>query len=125
MSANLVPCPLCGAQDGYSIGDIDYPSLHPIDCKSCHRPLEFFAYQKIPGVEIPAGLPDADAAWNAAGKHAQGLRDEIARLRAAIEYTLPVAEEEWVSEHFTRRGVRTVGIEAIKLMRAALAKEPK
>ena len=127
MTTILVPCPLCGTNKGYSLKS---GSTHrwwiPV-CLGCAEPVS--ECRSDPDLPHNALVPDrwglADDAWNSAGKHAQGLRDENARLRSAIEYTLPLAEEEWYHEHLVAAGVNSFGSRAVEMMRAALAKAPK
>ena len=83
----LVPCPLCGANEGYTLSQ---GSTHrwwlPV-CLGCGE--QIGECRSDPTLPHNALVPDrwglADAAWNAAGKHAQGLRDENAKLRIQLQ----------------------------------------
>ena len=130
MTTKLVPCPLCGADKGYTLLIGMHYRWRTIACFSCGA--EIGETHTTYPVDHESLAQSADEAWNSAGKHAQGLRDEIARLntenvtlRAAIEYTLPLAEEEWYHEHLVAAGVNSFGSRAVEMMRNALAKEPK
>ena len=81
-TAKLVPCPLCGADKGYHPPDAKKFLWLSICCASCGSEIA----QQFMASAPPAEWPDhLDAAWNAAGKHAQGLRDEIAALKRAAQ----------------------------------------
>ena len=111
MTTTLVPCPLCGAEKGYTL--IDYYRISSVACQACGQAVaEFMA--ALPTSE-DAFIAAAPAAWNSAGAHAQGLRDEIARLRSALNAMLTqfgMDEDEWSKPTFNQA-------------RAALAKAPK
>ena len=82
----LVPCPLCGADKGYYPPDAKKFLWLSICCASCGSEIAKQLMASAPPAEWPDRL---DAAWNAAGKHAQGLRDKIAGLRALLRRCLP------------------------------------
>ena len=111
---DLVPCPLCGDDNGYALKP---GSTHrwwiPL-CMGCGEQIS--ECRSDPDAPYNAPLPDrwalADEAWNAAGKHAQGLRDEIARLRTQrqslgedfreylyrIASQVPFEHQEWANQ---------------------------
>ena len=93
MSEALVPCPLCGAQDGYSLAEGDTYRWWEVWCAVCGNSVaECTSDRKITaGSALPGQWPAADRAWNRAGKYAYTLRiraeaaeAELARLNAVI-----------------------------------------
>ena len=109
MTTALVPCPLCGAAKGFFPNWDSAAVCWWLHCSACREPVASFINGDLPINEA------GDEAWNSAGKHAQGLRDEIARLRAALNAMLTqfgMDEDEWSKPAFNQA-------------RAALAKEPK
>ena len=85
----LVPCPLCGADKGYTLNK---GSTHrwwlPV-CLGCGE--QIGECRSDPDLPHTALVPDrwglADSAWNSAGEHAQVLRAEIAALKRAATLT--------------------------------------
>lgn len=79
--SGLVRCPLCGASEGYYL--IDGSRWWKVACDACGQVIA-----EAPSTRDwkppPKQCDSADAAWNAAGAHAQSLRDEIASVYAAI-----------------------------------------
>ena len=113
MTATLVPCPLCGADTGYSLLIGMHYRWRTIACFSCGA--EIGETHTTYPVDHESLAQSADDAWNSAGAHAQGLREENARLRAALNAMLTqfgMDEDEWSKPTFNQA-------------RAALAKEPK
>ena len=79
---DLVPCPLCGANKGYTlIANASY-SWRDVLCTACDGKIA--ECRATYPVDQDALTESANAAWNEAGKHAQGLRDENAKLRSAL-----------------------------------------
>ena len=130
---DLVPCPLCGANEGYRLSQ---GSTHrwwlPV-CLGCGE--QIGECRSDPDLPHTALVPDrwglADAAWNAAGKHAQGLRDEIAKLRAWLKWCLDNCDDspEWDFGTYATDTIRTLLAGGDVPMPggddAALAKGPK
>ena len=131
MTTILVPCPLCGTNKGYSLKS---GSTHrwwiPV-CLGCAEPVS--ECRSDPDLPHNALVPDrwglADDAWNSAGAHAQGLRDENARLRSALELARRLCDEALPKFNW---GASSLDANAIGLLNsvpgainAALAKEPK
>ncbi len=72
----LVACPLCGASEGYIAAtsrsfDCDYE----LWCRACSVVVTTTTDKSQDGL---------DSDWNAAGAHAQALRDRVAALEAAL-----------------------------------------
>lgn len=80
--AKLNRCPLCGADSGYSLHEGSTSKYLAIHCRSCG---EQVSECRSDYVDPPEGREEkADEAWNEAGKYAQGLLDEVERLRALL-----------------------------------------
>ena len=67
---NLHPCPLCGKSKGYTLNWSGY--VYQVYCNACGK-VAANSYMEA----------RADAAWNSAAAHAQGLRERIAELEAS------------------------------------------
>ena len=80
-ATKLVPCPLCGADNGYSIDFGADANRRALLCWHCGV--------EVTQVNTEATDADtriaADAAWNTSGAHAQGPRDEISVLKRAAQ----------------------------------------
>ena len=73
----LMRCPLCGGSEGYTPpGRFGHKAMLELRCASCLGVVGYSVRRQT-----------YDAAWNAAGAHAQGLRDEIARVASALAST--------------------------------------
>jgi len=83
----LVPCPMCDSRTGYALKDGSTHRWWDVFCVNCGRTVDECASDRRTqlGTDLPDRWPAADAVWNEAGRHAQGLRAEIERLRAEIE----------------------------------------
>jgi ferredoxin len=88
----LVPCPLCGKQEGYRLDDGATYRWWRVTCLSCGECLA--ECRSNLSTRFGAALPDqwltADVAWNAAGAYADGLRKA---LGAALQALHEIAEE--------------------------------
>lgn len=93
MSEMLVPCPLCGGQDGYSLAEGDTYRHWGVWCAVCGSNVTECAADRktAAGSALPKRWPAADKAWNDAGAYANALRIcaeaakvELARLNAVI-----------------------------------------
>ena len=124
---DLVPCPLCGANEGYRLSQ---GSTHrwwlPV-CLGCGE--QIGECRSDPDLPHTALVPDrwglADAAWNAAGKHAQGLRDENAALRLAVSQLMRGCEFKTLQGVSAWHAKAMPNDAALDAGRHALAKEPK
>lgn len=82
----LLPCPLCGGISGYAIHQGTTYRWWYLCCKDCGDEVGECGSDRDTGCKVPEGRNViADAYWNAVGAHAQGLRDEIAQLKAELE----------------------------------------
>lgn len=82
----LVPCPLCGASDGYALTDGDTYRWWLVLCKGCGEIVASCASDRRTqaGSVLPKRWPAADEAWNSAGAYANDLRLRAEALEAAL-----------------------------------------
>lgn len=78
----LLPCPLCGAQEGYSLIDGGDYKRWSVQCMGCGEVLSE-CRRTYPDGEEETRSDQGDAAWNDAGAYAQSLRDATALAVAA------------------------------------------
>ena len=80
----LVPCPMCDEHAGYDLREGSTFRWWAIACASCGREIgECRSNTNSPTREDrPDRWELADAEWNAAGAHAESLREALRRLRA-------------------------------------------
>ena len=71
----LVPCPLCGANKGYSLAEGSTYRWWSLLCADCGQ--ETAEARANYPAETTLRTLRADAEWNAAGKHAQELRTAL------------------------------------------------
>lgn len=81
----LVACPLCGGGKGYSLRDGATYRWWNVQCNDCGRIVDECSSDRRTqlGTELPGRWPAADAAWNAAGAHAESLRECIREMAQA------------------------------------------
>ena len=122
MTTTLVPCPLCGAEKGYDLRHQHETGWLSVACAVCRQGIT----QVSEYIEF-----STDAAWNDAGKYAQGLRDEIAKLRAWLKWCLDNCDDspEWDFGTYATDSIRNLLAGGDVPMPggedAALAKGPK
>lgn len=80
--AALVPCPLCGGDKGYKLDEGSTHRWWSVKCADCGQEVAE-ARAEYPAETTPR-TKRADEMWNEAGKHAQGLRDQIARQASEL-----------------------------------------
>jgi hypothetical protein len=87
MNEKLTPCPLCGADKGYELQDGSTFRWWSVQCASCGQEVSECRSDGIAGFDDPKPHRhlSADGQWMEAGAYAQGLREEIAALRADAE----------------------------------------
>ena len=81
----LVPCPLCGESNGYTLRDgSDYRWWH-VSCLHCGTDVGECRSDRSTtmGLPKPARWPAADHAWNEVGRYANDLRRALIELAAA------------------------------------------
>ena len=78
----LLPCPLCGAQEGYTLIDGGDYKRWSVQCMGCGEVLSE-CRRTYPDGEEETRSDQGDAAWNDAGAYAQSLRDATALAVAA------------------------------------------
>lgn len=98
--AGLVPCPLCGRSDGYTLHDGSTYRWWVVRCAGCEA--EFGECRSNGSTRLDAPKPArwkaADQVWQEAGKHAQSLRNEIKRLA------------DWIADEGRRTNTCTRGV---------------
>ena len=77
----LLPCPLCGADKGYTLGEGSTYRWWSVQCGACGQ--EVAEARATYPAETTPRTARADAAWNESGSHANGLRAKVAELEAA------------------------------------------
>lgn len=92
----LTQCPLCGADQGYTLQSGSTYRWWAVHCNACGETTgECRAEAGFPYyAEPPARHENADEHWNAAGEHADGLRRKIAELEAKLALQLRRLGEE-------------------------------
>jgi hypothetical protein len=77
--SGLVACPLCGKRRGYTLADGDTYRWWIVLCRYCGEMVaECRSDNKTArGTPKPARWAAADAEWNAAGAHAERLRELV------------------------------------------------
>lgn len=80
---DLVPCPLCGGEDGYALHSGSTYRWYYVHCVSCGEVVaECLAGEHRFDDQPPATrIENADEVWNQAGAYAEGLRVEVKRLK--------------------------------------------
>ena len=101
VNAALVPCPLCGGEDGYRVHEGSTYRWRNLLCAVCGEMVAEARNTAKPH-EIPTDSKPrysaGDEAWNAAGAYAQGLRDN--RDRAVRLLHLSMAQlRRWGDAH--------------------------
>lgn len=84
----LVPCPMCGADKGYTLTDGSTYRWWSVRCSDCGQEVgecrsSGYAKMKEPK---PARDKDADEVWNDAGAYAERLRLVAAEYNAWIRF---------------------------------------
>lgn len=79
----LLPCPMCGAERGYTLAQGSTHRWLRVSCAACGRDIgECRADPTHPySATLPLRWRLADDEWNDAAAHAQALRVEVATLR--------------------------------------------
>lgn len=78
-SAPLVPCPLCGAREGYHLEPSNICRWWNVFCGACGSLVT--ECRSGPEKTPPDRCAAADAVWNEAGAYAEGLREHAERYR--------------------------------------------
>lgn len=81
----LVACPLCGSDSGYTLQNESLKfRWWRVLCNGCGAQVAecYGDGRRVPALGFVERPPTADAAWNDAGEHAQGLRDAVRELTA-------------------------------------------
>lgn len=121
--SNLVPCPICGADQGYGLSEGSTYRWWIVMCKGCGAEVAECHSDRLTtlGTELPSAWPDADRAWNEAGKHAEDLRQQ---LRSADRNGLMQAASlvEGLVHDFDSPDARAALIDAAKMLRAEAKK---
>jgi len=106
----LVPCALCGEDKGYTLDEGSTYRWWSVKCAACGQEVAE-ARSNYPAETTPR-TTRADDAWNDAGAHAAGLRDEIAHMRAALAAYFALADASWreTCEHAAKRGITSIPI---------------
>lgn len=102
----LVPCPMCGSLRGYALKDGSTYRWWDVFCVNCGRTVDECASDRR--TQLGTGLPDrwpaADAAWNAAGEHAQKLRIGFERYETARRMSPRQWADAWTLSISTGKG---------------------
>lgn len=95
--AGLLPCPVCGRSDGYTLHDGSTYRWWMVRCVGCDAELGECRSNGSTRLDAPKPLrcKAADQVWQEAGKHAQSLRNEIKRL------------SEWIAQEGRRTNICT------------------
>lgn len=83
----LLPCPMCGSKDGYTLGTGPTYRWWNMNCNGCGRIVDECASDRRHDFDskLPDRWPAADEAWNEAGAYAAAeVAKERERIRAAI-----------------------------------------
>ena len=83
----LVPCPLCGASDGYTLTEGDTYRWWLVLCRGCGEPVTECRSDRRTTSEsvLPEHWPAAEEAWNSAGAYAYALLKRAEAAEAALE----------------------------------------
>ena len=77
----LVPCPLCGGSEGYSLREGVTYRWWDVCCSSCGDQISECRADRRVALATTSKHANADAAWNSAGDYAEGLRVSVIALR--------------------------------------------
>jgi hypothetical protein len=81
VAVHLVRCPLCGANDGYTLDEGSTFRWWSVCCTDCGQEVSEARASLVPTpLTPPARTALADAAWNAAGAYAERLRAALTEL---------------------------------------------
>jgi hypothetical protein len=80
MDNKLLPCPMCGNQDGYTLSEGSTYRWWNVNCKGCGRMIDECASDRRTsiGTPLPEHCEIADEAWNEAADYAGKLRQQLA-----------------------------------------------
>jgi hypothetical protein len=88
MENKLLPCPMCGNQDGYTLSDGSTYRWWNVNCKGCGRMIDECASDRRTsiGTPLPERCESADEAWNEAADYAGKLRQQLAEQKSSKPY---------------------------------------
>ena len=79
----LLPCPLCGKNEGYCLTEGSTYRWWLVNCNGCGRIIdECTSDRRIKiATKLPKKWDDADEVWNSAGEYAESLRAQLSAMQ--------------------------------------------
>ena len=94
LPTELVRCPLCGEDKGYTLGTADTYRWWTVCCGACGRQVDECRSDSNTSMNAakPLSWPAADEVWNQAGAHAETLRSDSDLLAWVLAHPETYAE---------------------------------
>jgi len=97
----LLPCPLCGKNKGYSLSEGSTYRWWNMTCNGCGRIVDECSSDRrmTTGTPLPERCRNADEAWNDAGEYAESLRQQLAQ-QPSVDVLVDAERYRWLRERY-------------------------